>query len=112
MERRTVVLPIRGQSHRVVTTASDGELKRLVAAVEAKVGEVDPRGRAGTQNALLLAAMALAHELEQERAKVREVEVRAREAISRIVQRIDDALDEVDAEPAGDDAGALPAPAP
>ena len=31
MERRTVVLPIRGQSHRVVTTASDGELKRLLA---------------------------------------------------------------------------------
>jgi cell division protein ZapA len=98
MERRTVQLRVAGQTHRVVTTATDGELKRFVATIEDRLVEVSPRGRTVHPQALLLAALALVHDLEEERERSRRIETRAREALSQLVERIDAALD------AGDDA--------
>jgi len=106
MERRTVQLRVAGQTHRVVTTASDVDLKRFVATIESKLSEVNPRGRALPPQALLLAALALVHDLEEERARSHRLETRAREALGRLVERIDAALsDEEDGAP-------LQAPAP
>jgi cell division protein ZapA len=92
MERRTVQLRVAGQTHRVVTTASDADLKRFVGIIESKLAEVNPRGRALPPQALLLAALALAHDLEEEQARSSRLESRAREALGHLVERIDAAL--------------------
>jgi cell division protein ZapA len=94
MERRTVQLRVAGQTHRVVTTASDGDLKRFVGVIESKLTEVNPRGRALPPQALLLAALALVHALEEKRARVERLESRTREALARLLERIDATLAE------------------
>jgi cell division protein ZapA len=60
--------------------------------VEEKLAELGPRGRAQPQ-ALLLAAMALAHEVEAERDRRESVERRTRDLMRRMLVRIDDALE-------------------
>jgi cell division protein ZapA len=92
MERRTVQLRIAGQIYRVVTTAADADLKRLVATLEEKLTEVSPKGRAVNPQAMLLAALALIHDLEEERGRARRIEGRAKEALGRLLTRIDSAL--------------------
>jgi cell division protein ZapA len=93
MDRRTVTLQVAGQSYKVVSTAAEADLQRLAATVDAKVAEVVPKGRAIPPQAMLLAAIALAHELEEERAKREALERRMRDVLRRVLVRIDDALD-------------------
>ena len=93
MDGRTVQLRIAGQSYRVVSSASDEDLQRLADTVSAKVEELTPRGKPPSSQAVLLAAMALAHELEEERARRHAVERRARDMLRRVLVRLDDALD-------------------
>jgi cell division protein ZapA len=81
-----------GQNYRVVTSASDDELLRLAAAVDEKLATVVAPGRAPTPQAMLLAAMALAHELETERARSAALASRMKDAFGRILQRVDTAL--------------------
>jgi cell division protein ZapA len=104
-----VQLRVAGQTYRVLTTATDGDLKRFISVIEDKLTEVNPRGRAVHPQALLLATLALAHDLEQERERSRRIETRARETLSRLVERIDAALDEGGDEPAVQ-APSLPSP--
>lgn len=92
MARRTVQLRVGGQTYRVVTSASDEELQRLAAVVDQKLAAVVPAGRAVTPQAMLLAAMALAHDLEQERTRAAAIAGRARDAFGRILQRVDAVL--------------------
>src|SRR4051794_1864735 len=92
MDGRAVSLRIAGQSYNVVSSASEDELQRLAETVSAKVEELTPQGRAVAPQAMILAAMALAHELEQERARRISVERRARDMLRRVLGRIDDAL--------------------
>src|SRR5215813_7448519 len=99
MERRTVALQIGGQNYKVVSTAPDTELQRLAATVSAKMSELTPRGRAVTPQTMLLAAMALAHELEEERARREALERRTRDLLRRVLVRIDDALETDDDAP-------------
>ncbi len=87
-------LRVAGQTYRVVTTATDGDLKRFLSVIEDKLGEVNPRGRAMHPQALLLATLALAHDLEEEKARAQRIETRARETLSRLLERIDAALEE------------------
>ncbi|MFO0668447.1 MAG: cell division protein ZapA [Polyangiaceae bacterium] len=94
MERRTVQLHVAGQSYKVVTSAADDELGRLAAVVEAKVSEITPKGRPVQPQAVLLAALALAHELEEERARRESLERRTRDLLRRVLVRIDRALDD------------------
>jgi cell division protein ZapA len=93
MERRTVALQIGGQSYKVVSTAPEMELQRLAATVNAKLADLTPRGRPVSPQTMLLAAMALAHELEEERARREGVERRTRDLLRRVLVRIDDVLD-------------------
>ena len=93
MDRRTVELRIAGQSYRVVSTAAEPDLHRLAETVSAKVAEVSPRGKPTAPQAMLLAAMSLAHELEAERARREAVERRTRDLLRRILVRLDDALE-------------------
>jgi len=105
MERRTVQLRVAGQTYRVVTTASDADLKQLVAVIEQKLGEVTAKGKPPAPNALLLVALALVHDAEESRSRAARIEARSREALARLVERIDEALAEGQAAPA-------PTPAP
>ena len=93
MDRRNVQLQIAGQSYRVVTSAPENELQHLAELVTAKLAEVTPRGRPMPPQAMLLAAIALAHELETERAKRSNLEDRTRTLLQRVLNRIDDALE-------------------
>jgi cell division protein ZapA len=93
MDRRTVQLSIAGQSYKVVSTSPEADLRRLASKVDEKVGEVTPRGRPVAANAVLLAAMALAHELEEERARRAALERRTRDVLRKALVRIDDVLE-------------------
>jgi cell division protein ZapA len=100
MERRTIDLRIAGQSYRVVSSSPADELKRLAEVVEAKLGEIAPRAKTQPQT-MLLAAMALAHEVESERGRRETLERRTRDLLRRVLVRIDDALEPFDEGDAG-----------
>jgi cell division protein ZapA len=93
MSRRTVDLRIAGQSYRVVSSAPEADLKRFAAVISDKLAEVTPRGRAVQPQAMLLAAMALAHEVEAERDQRAALERRTRDLLRRAMVRIDAALE-------------------
>jgi cell division protein ZapA len=93
MERRTVQLRIGGQSYRVVSSASEEELHRLAAKVEAKMTDLVPPGKAIPPQALVLAALALAHDAETERGRRIALERRSRDMMRRVLVRVDSALD-------------------
>lgn len=77
----------------MVSSASDEELQRLAAAVEERLAPLMQPGRSMMpQQAMLLAAMALAHDLEEERSKTRLLKTKFREAFIRILARVDQAL--------------------
>ncbi|WP_394824278.1 cell division protein ZapA [Pendulispora albinea] len=101
MDRRAIQLQIGGQRYKVHSTSSEAELTRLAAAVDAKVAELTPRGRAPADQTIVLAAIALAHDLEQERARRRVFEVKVRDLLRRILLRIDNALESNTAEEEG-----------
>lgn len=92
MAGRPVQLRIGSQSYKVVSSASEEELQRLADKITAKMAELSP-GKAASPQAMLLAALALAHELEEERALRMSVERRARDMLRRVLLRIDDALE-------------------
>jgi cell division protein ZapA len=94
MTDAAVELRVAGQIYRVVTSASKEELTRLGAVVERALYEVTPPGRQPAPNALVLAAMTLAHELEEERAKRIALEARHREILGRVLTTIDEVLGE------------------
>jgi cell division protein ZapA len=104
MDRRTVELRVAGQSYRVVSSAPEEDLRRLAEKVSTKLSEVVPRGRPVPQQALLLAAMALAHEVETERGERELLERRTRDLLRRSLVRIEAALEPLDvSEQAGDE---------
>jgi cell division protein ZapA len=93
MDRRSVELRVAGQSFRVMSTAPEEDLLRLARMVDAKVTEVGARGRPQGSHAVLLAAIALAHEVEAERSRRESLERRTRELLERVLGRIDEALE-------------------
>jgi cell division protein ZapA len=93
MDRRTVRVSIAGQQYKVVSSAAEPDLLRLASKVDAKMAEVSPRGRPVNPQAMLLAAIALAHELEEEQAKRASLERRTRDVLQRVLGRIDDVLE-------------------
>ncbi len=89
---RTVELRIGGQNYRVVSSAPEAELQRLATVVNQKLAEFGPMNR--TQpNGLLLVAMALAHEVEEERQRRSSLEARVRALLGGVLHRIDRAFD-------------------
>jgi cell division protein ZapA len=92
MAGRTVQLRVGGQTYRVVSSASDEELQRLAAIVDQKLATVSPPGRPVRPEAMLLAAMALAHDLEEERSRSAAQAAQARSAFGRMLERVDAAL--------------------
>ncbi len=95
MDRHTIELRIAGQSYRIVSSAPEQDLKRLAEMVNTKLAEVTPRGRPIQAQAILLAAMALAHELETERDLREALERRARDVLRKALNHIDAILEPV-----------------
>lgn len=92
MGGRTVQVRVGGQNYRVVTSASDDDLQRATLVVEQKLAEVSPPGRMANPHALLLAALHLAHELEEVKAQHAELRNQTRSAFTRLRDRIDATL--------------------
>lgn len=82
-----------GETCRVVTTADEEELQRFAAMVEEKLAEVVQPGRPVTTKAMLLAAVALAHDADEQRARADAIAERARDGLSGLLHRVDDALE-------------------
>lgn len=88
-----VELRVGGQTYRVVSSAEEHELRRLAEVVDARLRERVPAGRQVPPQALILAAISLAHELEQERSRRVELERRSREMLKALLARIDAVID-------------------
>jgi len=101
MDRRALHVQVAGQRYKVVSTTPEADLTRLAATVDAKVAELTPQGRVPAAQSVVLAALALAHELEEERARHRLFEVKVRDLLRRMLLRIDDALESTPAEEEG-----------
>ena len=97
MQRRTVNVRIGGQSYRVASSSPDEDLTRLAATVDARLVELVPPGKAAAPQALVLVAMALAHDLEEERARRHGLERKSRDLLRRVLVRVENALDSDDA---------------
>jgi cell division protein ZapA len=91
--RRTVELRVAGQNYRVVSSASEDDLRRLAEVVSSKLVEVGGKGRPAQPQAMLLAAIALAHELEAQRDVKLRLERRTRDLLRRMLARVDAALE-------------------
>lgn len=94
MSRAAVQLKVAGQTYRVVTSASEGDLRRLADAVEDRMFAATAPGRQPTQQSLVLAAITLAHELEEERERRIRVEERYKEMLQSLLARVDAVLEE------------------
>jgi cell division protein ZapA len=92
MAGRMVQVRVGGQNYKVVTSASDDDLQRATLVVEQKLAEVSPPGRMANPHALLLAALHLAHELEEVKAQHAALRSETRTAFSRLRDRIDATL--------------------
>ena len=88
-----VELRVGGQTYRVVASAEEAELRRLADMVDARLRDLVAPGRQLHPQALLLAAIALAHDLEQERDRRQQVEQRSKEMLTTLLARIDAALE-------------------
>jgi len=100
MPKGPVELRVGGQTYRVVATADEADLHRLADVVDARLRQLTAPGRQVTPQSLLLAALSLAHDLEDERNRRLRSEQRAREMLSSLVSRIDAALEADSAESA------------
>jgi cell division protein ZapA len=100
MERRAIQLRVAGQTYKVLSTSDEDELRYLAGLIDERVGQLVPKGRAIPGNAILLAAIALAHDLEEERSIRKALERKTRDILRRVLMRIDHAL-ELDSAVAG-----------
>jgi cell division protein ZapA len=103
-----VELRVGGQVYRVVASASEDELKRLAAVVDARLRQVTPAGRQVSPQSLLLAALSLAHDLEEEQSRSAKLATRSREMLGSILTRIDAAIGAGSAPPETGDAAPSP----
>jgi cell division protein ZapA len=95
MRSDPVELRVGGQTYRVVASAGEDELRRLAAVVDARLRAITPAGKPVPPQALLLAALALAHDLEEEKARNQKLATRSREMLGSILTRLDAAIGSV-----------------
>jgi cell division protein ZapA len=97
MANKAVELHVAGQSCRVVSSADEKELKILAAMVEEKLKSVLTPGRPLTTQAVLLAAVALANDVREQRARAETISARAQTALRTLLTRVDGALEQTEA---------------
>jgi cell division protein ZapA len=95
MQPKTPIsLTVGGQTYKVVASVPEVDLRRLASVVDDRVRALVPPGRPVPPTAILLAAIALAHDLENERSLREDVEAKSRDLLRRLLARIDVALEE------------------
>jgi cell division protein ZapA len=91
-----VELKVGGQTYRVVASAEESELKRLADLVDARLRSMSAPGKPISPQSLLLAAISLAHDLEEEKRKRIQLETRSKEMLKNVLARIDAAIEASD----------------
>lgn len=99
MAREPHEVRIGGKAYRLVTSADPTTLRRLAQLVDEKLKAIDSRH----PDAILLAALALANDVEVLAAEKRALSSKSRAMLESLLYRVDDALDHVD-----EDGNALP----
>lgn len=96
MMRPAVEVSVGGQLYRLVGSTGEQGLQRYAGVVNERLRELTGTDRSSHPQAMLLVAMALAHDLEEERAR-RLTELSGAEAmLKQLLSRVNDALDGVD----------------
>ena len=88
-----VDLRIAGQNYRVTSSASASDLRRLAAVVNEKIAQLPASARSSGPSAVLLAALSLANDLDDERGRAGAFRQRTRELLGRIHGRVDVVLE-------------------
>ena len=94
-----VELRVGDQTYRVITSSPESEVRTIAAVVDARFRQLAPAGKHTPAQRLLLVAMALAHELEEEKGLRRERDARWREKVQGLVTRVDGLLELLPGEP-------------
>jgi len=111
MDRVPVSLTVGGQQYRIVASVPEETLRKFAEVVDTRIRALVPKGKPVPASAILLAAIALAHDLDEERGKRDAIEARSRDLLRRLLTRIDEALEGAD-EGAGEEGGETPPPPP
>jgi cell division protein ZapA len=93
MSEGAVQLKLAGQTYQVVSSAREPELKRLAQVVEQTIFGLTPPGRQPSPQALVLAAITLAHELEEAQTQLAELRQRHKQVLSSLLGRVDSLLE-------------------
>jgi cell division protein ZapA len=96
MARPAVELKVGGQLFRVGASAEEQSLQRYARTVNEKLRELTGNDHSTHPQALLLVAIALAHEVEEARRERDQVQARAAEMLRSLLERVNNALDAVD----------------
>jgi cell division protein ZapA len=89
-----------GHLYKLVASAGEQSLQRYAGVVNERLRELTGSDRATHPQAMLLVAMALAHDLEEERTRHRALRAQAEESLRSMLARVNAALD--DAEESGE----------
>jgi cell division protein ZapA len=96
MMRPAVEVNVGGQLYRLVGSSGEQGLQRYAGVVNDRLRELTGTDRTSHPQAMLLVAMALAHDLEEERARRLSELSAAEERLRQLLLRVNDALDGVD----------------
>lgn len=96
MARPAVELKVGGQLFRVVATAEEQSLQRYAKVVNDKLRELTGNEHSSHPQAMLLVAIALAHELDDTKRQNEQNQARARDMLRSLLERVNRALDSVD----------------
>lgn len=88
-----VAIRIGGQTYRVRAQASEQELQRLAATVDSRLRQISASSLGpGSQQALLLVAISLAHELDTERSAHKKLQQDTSELLQLLLDHVDRTL--------------------
>lgn len=85
-----------GQLYRLVASSGEQTLQRYAGVVNDRLRELTGSERTSHPQAMLLVAMALAHDLEQERAQRASERSNTEDLLRQLLERVNEALDGVD----------------
>src|SRR5262245_41692530 len=96
MVRSAVEVNVGGQLYRLVASAGEQTLRRYAGVVNERLRDLTGSDRPNHPQAMLLVAMALAHDLEEERGRNAALREQAETMLRGLLDRVNAALDGVD----------------
>ncbi len=96
MARPAVEVNVGGQLYRLVASSGEQSLQRYAGVVNERLRELTGNERPAHPQAMLLVAMALAHDLEEERAARTAAREHSEGMLRSLLERVNAALDGVD----------------